>query len=47
MLALGYPVLLGIVVAALWAKGGKEWRRQLPFGDVAAVDVFVVYETAV
>ena len=47
MLTFGHPVLLGVVVAALWAKGGKKWRRQLPFGDVTAVDVFVVYETAV
>ena len=44
MLTLGNPVLLGIVAAAVWAKGREKWIRQLPFSDIAAVDVFVIYE---
>ena len=47
MLTLSNPVLLGIVADAFWAKKGEKWRRQLSFGDIAAVDVYVIDETAV
>ena len=47
MLIFGNLVLLGIIVAAFWAKGGEKWRRQLSFCDVTAVDLFVVDESAV
>ena len=47
MLAFGDPMLLGVRLVAFGAQGQKQRKGELPFGDVASVDMFIIEETAV